>query len=79
MSVRDGSGTITFDEFKNVFAASLGPDSIPFNFDCDWIRLYLGKKDRKKAGTHVLGCTSTALWTTRFTHDRAPQIMNSLS
>lgn len=47
----DGSGTITFDEFKNVFAASLGPDSIPFNFDCDWIKLYLGKK----SGTHVLG------------------------
>ncbi|KZV80171.1 hypothetical protein EXIGLDRAFT_630745 [Exidia glandulosa HHB12029] len=51
----DGSGTITFDEFKNVFAASLGSDSIPFNFDCDWIKLYLGKKDGKKAGTHVLG------------------------
>lgn len=56
---RDGSGTITFDEFKNVFAASLGSDSIPFNFDCDWIKLYLGKKDGKKAGTHVLGCTCT--------------------
>ncbi|KAF8527409.1 mitochondrial inner membrane protein [Hysterangium stoloniferum] len=47
----DSSGTITYDEFKNVFSANLGPDSIPFDFDCDWVKLYLGKRD----GTHVLG------------------------
>jgi hypothetical protein len=29
----DGAGTITFDEFKNVFSAEIGPDAIPFNFD----------------------------------------------
>ncbi|KAI0059505.1 mitochondrial carrier [Artomyces pyxidatus] len=47
----DGSGTITFDEFKNVFTANVGPHAIPFDFDCDWVKLYLGKKN----GTHVLG------------------------
>ncbi|KAI0003749.1 mitochondrial inner membrane protein [Russula compacta] len=47
----DGSGTITFDEFKNVFSAEIGPDAIPFNFDCDWVKLHLGKK----SGAHVLG------------------------
>jgi solute carrier family 25 aspartate/glutamate transporter 12/13 len=47
----DNSGTITYEEFKNVFSANVGPDSIPFDFDCDWIKLYLGKKN----GTHVLG------------------------
>lgn len=47
----DHSGYITFDEFKTVFSANIGPDAIPFNFDCDWVKLYLGKKD----GTHVLG------------------------
>lgn len=47
----DNSGTITYDEFKNVFKANIGPDAIPFDFDCDWIKLYLGKKN----GTHVLG------------------------
>ncbi|CAL1694532.1 unnamed protein product [Somion occarium] len=47
----DDSGTITHDEFKNVFKANIGPDAIPFDFDCDWIKLYLGKKK----GTHVLG------------------------
>lgn len=47
----DHSGYITFDEFKHVFIANVGPDAIPFNFDCDWVKLYLGKKN----GTHVLG------------------------
>jgi solute carrier family 25 aspartate/glutamate transporter 12/13 len=47
----DNSGTITFDEFKNVFTANVGSSSIPFDFDCDWVKLYLGKKN----GTHVLG------------------------
>ncbi|KAH9044412.1 mitochondrial inner membrane protein [Lactarius pseudohatsudake] len=39
----DGSGTITFDEFKSVFSSHIGPDAIPFDFD--W----------KKNGAHVLG------------------------
>ncbi|KAF8640718.1 hypothetical protein AX17_000370 [Amanita inopinata Kibby_2008] len=47
----DNSGYITFDEFKNVFSANVGPDAIPFDFECDWVKLYLGKRD----GTHVLG------------------------
>ncbi|KAJ3573542.1 hypothetical protein NP233_g2362 [Leucocoprinus birnbaumii] len=47
----DHSGNISFEEFKSVFSANIGPDSIPFDFDCDWVKLYLGKKD----GTHVLG------------------------
>lgn len=29
----DDSGTITYDEFKSVFNANIGPDSIPFDFD----------------------------------------------
>ncbi|KAI0718952.1 mitochondrial carrier [Cerioporus squamosus] len=47
----DESGTISYDEFKNVFNANIGPDAIPFDFDCDWVKLYLGKKN----GAHVLG------------------------
>ncbi|KAI8981137.1 mitochondrial carrier [Trametes punicea] len=47
----DESGTISYDEFKNVFKANVGPDAIPFDFDCDWVKLYLGKKN----GAHVLG------------------------
>ncbi|KAF9515850.1 hypothetical protein BS47DRAFT_1381273 [Hydnum rufescens UP504] len=47
----DGSGHISAEEFKNVFSANMGPNSIPFSFDSDWLKLYMGKKD----GTHVLG------------------------
>ncbi len=36
----------------NVFSANMGPDSIPFSFDSDWVRLYMGKR----GGNHVLGC-----------------------
>ncbi|KZT27699.1 mitochondrial carrier [Neolentinus lepideus HHB14362 ss-1] len=49
----DRSGTIDFNEFKNVFMANVEFNSIPFDFDCDWVKLYLGKKN----GTHVLGYT----------------------
>ncbi|KAE9409110.1 mitochondrial carrier [Gymnopus androsaceus JB14] len=47
----DNSGNIDFDEFKNVMSANMGSDAIPFDFNCDWVKLYLGKKN----GTHVLG------------------------
>ncbi|GLB35821.1 putative mitochondrial carrier (TC 2.A.29) family protein [Lyophyllum shimeji] len=47
----DHDGYITYDEFKSVFTANVGPDALPFDFDCDWVKLYLGKKN----GTHVLG------------------------
>ncbi|KAL1706195.1 mitochondrial carrier domain-containing protein [Schizophyllum commune] len=47
----DQSGTISFDEFKNVFSANIGRDAIPFDFNSDWVRLYLGKRNNQ----HVLG------------------------
>ncbi|KAK0246426.1 mitochondrial inner membrane protein [Armillaria nabsnona] len=47
----DGSGFIDFDEFKTVYGANIPPGSIPFDFNCDWVKLYLGKKN----GTRVLG------------------------
>lgn len=47
----DGSGDVSFDEFKRVFSENLPADSIPFNFDAAWVKLYLGKV----GGSHVLG------------------------
>ncbi|SCV68860.1 BQ2448_981 [Microbotryum intermedium] len=47
----DGSGDVSFDEFKSTFSANLGPDAIPFDFDSSWVKLYLGKV----GGKHVLG------------------------
>lgn len=34
----DNSGSITYDEFKNVLSASIGPDAIPFDFE--WYIIY---------------------------------------
>jgi hypothetical protein len=34
--IRDGSGAIDFQEFKNVLSTTMGPDSLPFNFEW-WI------------------------------------------
>jgi len=33
MQRSDRNGFISFDEFKGVFIANVGPDAIPFNFD----------------------------------------------
>ncbi|EIW72497.1 hypothetical protein TREMEDRAFT_41792 [Tremella mesenterica DSM 1558] len=46
----DASGSIDFDEFKNVLQANLATSGIPFDFDCDWMKLYLGKR----GGRHVV-------------------------
>jgi len=46
----DNNGLVTFDEFQEVFKATMSKESIPFNFDSPWVTLYLGKKD----GVHVL-------------------------
>lgn len=47
----DGNGAVSFDEFKRVYSANVGPDAIPFDFESDWVKLYLGKV----GGQHVLG------------------------
>ncbi|ORY32278.1 putative mitochondrial inner membrane protein [Naematelia encephala] len=47
----DASGTIDFDEFKAVLSSNTAASGIPFDFDCDWMKLYLGKR----GGQHVLG------------------------
>ena len=52
----NGDGKVLFDEFKAAFQAMRGPDSIPFDFDSPWVKLYLGKQN----GGHVLGFKSVA-------------------
>lgn len=51
---QDSNGDVTFDEFKRVFSANLGPDSLPFTFDSPWVKLFLGRRE----GRHVLGYKS---------------------
>jgi len=39
-----GSGKITRDQFKQILSANIGKDAIPFDFECEWLRLYTGGK-----------------------------------
>jgi solute carrier family 25 aspartate/glutamate transporter 12/13 len=49
----DGNGSLSLDEFKQVFSENLGPKSLPFNFNTPWLKMYMGKTD----GDHTVGYT----------------------
>ncbi|KAI8059608.1 mitochondrial carrier domain-containing protein [Gongronella butleri] len=38
------AGKVSFDQFKQVLSANLPKDAVPFDFDCDWLKLYIGSK-----------------------------------
>lgn len=39
-----GTGKINRDQFKQVYSANIGKDAIPFDFECEWLKLYTGGK-----------------------------------
>ncbi|KAF9135152.1 mitochondrial aspartate-glutamate transporter agc1 [Mortierella sp. 14UC] len=39
-----GSGKITREQFKQILSANIGQDAIPFDFECEWLKLYTGGK-----------------------------------
>ncbi|KAF9129858.1 mitochondrial aspartate-glutamate transporter agc1 [Mortierella sp. GBA39] len=39
-----GSGKITREQFKQILSANIGEDAIPFDFECEWLKLYTGGK-----------------------------------
>ncbi|KAK3806371.1 MAG: mitochondrial carrier domain-containing protein [Benniella sp.] len=41
----DGTGKITKDQFKQILSANIGKDAIPFDFECEWLKLYTGGND----------------------------------
>ncbi|EOQ99986.1 hypothetical protein J056_001216 [Wallemia ichthyophaga EXF-994] len=49
---RRNKGSVSFSDFRNVFSQYLGEKAIPFDFECDWLRLYLGKLS--ESNEHVL-------------------------
>ncbi|KAG0036454.1 mitochondrial aspartate-glutamate transporter agc1 [Podila clonocystis] len=40
-----GTGAITRDQFKQILSANIGSDAVPFDFECEWLKLYTGSKD----------------------------------
>ncbi|KAI9309607.1 mitochondrial carrier domain-containing protein [Cunninghamella echinulata] len=41
----NNTGKVTFDQFKQVLSSNLPSDAVPFDFDCDWLKLYIGNKE----------------------------------
>lgn len=43
------TGSVNYDDFKKLYQMNKGPDSIPFDWGCEWAKLYTGyKKPREE-------------------------------
>lgn len=38
----DRTGIVKYDDFKRLYELNKGPDNIPFDWDCEWAKLYIG-------------------------------------
>ncbi|GAO15775.1 uncharacterized protein UV8b_03105 [Ustilaginoidea virens] len=43
----DRTGDVKYDDFRRLYELNKGPDSIPFDWDCEWAKLYLGSKKKR--------------------------------
>lgn len=41
------TGTVKYDDLKKLYELNKGPDSIPFDWSCEWATLYSGGKKRR--------------------------------
>jgi solute carrier family 25 aspartate/glutamate transporter 12/13 len=40
-------GTVKYDDFRRLYELNKGPDSIPFDWNCEWAKLYIGSKTKR--------------------------------
>ncbi|TGJ85985.1 hypothetical protein E0Z10_g2758 [Xylaria hypoxylon] len=43
----DRTGTIKYEDFRRLYELNKGEGSIPFNWDCEWAKLYIGDKTKR--------------------------------
>ncbi|TVY73288.1 Calcium-binding mitochondrial carrier protein Aralar1, partial [Lachnellula suecica] len=43
----ENSGTVKYEDLKKLYEMNKGPDSIPFDWSCEWATLYSGGKKRR--------------------------------
>lgn len=43
----DRTGDVKYDHFRGLYELNKGPDNIPFNWDCEWAKLYIGSKKKR--------------------------------
>ncbi|XXH00205.1 hypothetical protein Hte_006547 [Hypoxylon texense] len=48
----DRTGTVKYENFRRLYERSKGPDSIPFDWDCEWAKLYIGDKSKRHPLTY---------------------------
>ncbi|KAK8038066.1 hypothetical protein PG994_014833 [Apiospora phragmitis] len=46
------TGNVTYEDFRRLCELNKGPDSIPFDWDCQWAKLYIGDKTRRHTLTY---------------------------
>ncbi|KAI2623211.1 mitochondrial carrier [Hypoxylon sp. NC1633] len=49
----DRNGTVKYENFRGLYERNKGPDSIPFNWDCEWAKLYIGDKSKRHPLTYA--------------------------
>lgn len=40
-------GAVKYHDFRKLYELNKGPDSIPFDWDCEWAKLYIGSKKKR--------------------------------
>jgi solute carrier family 25 aspartate/glutamate transporter 12/13 len=40
-------GTVKYDDFRGLYELNKGPESIPFDWNCEWVKLYIGGKTKR--------------------------------
>ncbi|UNI19066.1 mitochondrial aspartate-glutamate transporter agc1 [Purpureocillium takamizusanense] len=43
----DRTGTVKYEDFRKLYELNKGPDSIPFDWDCEWAKLYIGSQKKR--------------------------------
>jgi solute carrier family 25 aspartate/glutamate transporter 12/13 len=43
----DRTGTVKYDDFRRLYELNRGETSIPFDWDCEWAKLYIGSKKKR--------------------------------
>ena len=43
----DRTGNVRYDDFRKLYELNKGPESIPFDWDCEWAKLYIGSRKKR--------------------------------
>lgn len=41
------TGNVKYDDFRRLYELNKGPDNIPFDWDCEWAKLYIGSRSKR--------------------------------